>query len=166
MSIFKKEKENKNNMLERRSSFERPSIDRFYKRMNDLFEDFFGEWDINLPTTESLQSSGFMPQIDVKEDDKKVYVEAELPGLNEKEINVELKDNVLTISGEKKEEKEEKDKKYHRVERSYGYFQRSINLGSKVDEKNVKASFKNGVLAIELPKDVEKITKSVKIDIK
>lgn len=163
MSIFNRKKQNE---IAKRND-ERSSLETFNKKMNNLFEDFFGDWDISLRNgSEFLRSEGFSPQIDLTEDDKNIYVEADLPGLNEKDIDVELKDNILTISGEKKEENEVKEKKYHKMERSYGYFKRSVSLDSEIDEEKIKANFKNGVLKIELPKDQSKISKSKKIQIK
>jgi HSP20 family protein len=128
------------------------------KRMESLFDDFFSD-------TSSLSKLDFRPEVDVTEDEKGIYVKADIPGLEQKDINVEVKDNVLTISGEKKEEKESKNEKEHRVERSYGSFSRSFTLPKNVDNENIKAKYKNGVLNIDLPKTKEVDTGKVNIEI-
>jgi len=105
---------------------------------------------------------------DVAETDDAVKITADLPGLTEKEIDVSLADGVLTIKGERKSEKEEggKDKRYHRVERSYGAFERAMSLPADVDESKVSAEFKNGVLELTLPKKPEAKKQAKKIQVK
>jgi HSP20 family protein len=95
------------------------------------------------------------PTVDVSEDKDAVTVKAELPGVEQKDIAVSLQEGMLTIKGEKRAEKEEKDKHYHRIERSYGAFYRSIQLPSAVDVGKVAATFKDGVVTITLPKSPE-----------
>jgi HSP20 family protein len=92
------------------------------------------------------------PAIDVKTTDQSVVVHAELPGLKKEDINVELKEGMLTISGEKKMERKEENEKYHRTERSYGFFSRSIRAPQGLKEEDIKARFENGVLEITFPK--------------
>jgi HSP20 family protein len=101
-----------------------------------------------------FRDGSLTPRIDVHEDEKALYVRAEIPGMNEKDINVTLKEHVLTISGEKKEEKTEgsKDTNQWYCERVFGSFSREIALPETVNGDAVKASYKNGVLEIELPK--------------
>ncbi|MDH3662676.1 MAG: Hsp20/alpha crystallin family protein [Alphaproteobacteria bacterium] len=106
-----------------------------------------------------------MPQIDVSETDADVTIEAELPGVDEKDIDVTLTDNLLTIKGEKKQEKEEKNKDYHLTERSYGSFSRSMTLPFDADPKKIRAKFDAGVLKITLPKPAEVKAKVKKIAI-
>jgi len=103
------------------------------------------------------------PAIDVSEDDKAVKVTAELPGLGPDDIDVSILQNRLTIKGEKKFEDEEKSENYHRIERSYGSFQRSVILPANVDESKVEANYKNGVLQLTMPK-IEK-EKPVKVKV-
>ena len=105
---------------------------------------------------------------DVAETDDAVKISADLPGLTEKDIDVSLADGVLTIKGERKTETEtdEKDKHYHRVERSYGAFERAMSLPSDVDESKIAADFKNGVLELTLPKKPEAKKKAKKIQVK
>jgi HSP20 family protein len=108
----------------------------------------------------------FAPLMDVVETDKAIEIDAELPGMTEKDIDVSVVDNVLTVKGEKKEEKEEKDTDYHMVERSYGAFTRSLMLPYEVDASKVEAKFDKGVLKITLPKPAEVKAKTKKIKIK
>lgn len=105
------------------------------------------------------------PMVDVSETKDEVIVKAEVPGMTKEEISVTLQDNVLTLRGEKKQEKEEKDKTFHRVERSYGSFVRSFTLPTLVQEDKVKASYKDGVLHITLPKAEEVKPKEISISV-
>jgi HSP20 family protein len=106
------------------------------------------------------------PRIDFSESDKGYEVVAELPGLDQKDIAVELKDDVLTLSGEKKEEVEKKEKNYHLSERRFGSFRRSFRLSSEVDQNKISAAFENGVLTVGLPKTSKAQKPSKKISIK
>jgi len=106
------------------------------------------------------------PAIDVVEKENEYQIAAELPGIDEKDIQVEVADDVLTIRGEKKEEKEEKDKNYHLTERRYGTFQRSFQLPSGVDQEKIAARFETGVLTLTLPKTVEAQKKARTIAVK
>ena len=108
----------------------------------------------------------FAPLMDVFETDKAIEIDAELPGMTEKDIDVAVVDNVLTVKGEKRAEKEEKDTYYHMVERSYGAFTRSLMLPFDVDASKVEAKFDKGVLKITLPKPPEVAAKTKKIKIK
>jgi HSP20 family protein len=105
-----------------------------------------------------------MPSMDVTETDKEIEVTAELPGLEEKDVQINVADNVLTIRGEKKSEKEEKDKDYRLVERSYGSFARSIELPPGVDPDKIQASISKGVLKVTVPRPAPAQVK--KIDVK
>ena len=105
------------------------------------------------------------PHVDVKETDKEIVVEAELPGMDEKDISLAVKGGVLTIRGEKKHEHEEEKVNYRMMERRYGSFQRSLRLPDTVDEDKVEASFENGVLKVIVPKRPEAIGKQRTIPI-
>jgi HSP20 family protein len=118
--------------------------------MDRLFDRFLEPAWSEMPTL-----GDWSPTVDVSEDKDAVTVKAELPGVEQKDIAVSLQDGVLSIKGEKRAEKEEKDKRYHRVERSYGAFYRSIQLPSTVDTGKVSATFKDGVVTITLPKAPE-----------
>jgi HSP20 family protein len=128
----------------------------FTRRAFDL-EPF---WARKAPFTASL------PVVDMVEKEKEFQITAELPGLDEKDVDVTLSDDVLTISGEKKEEKEEKRKGYYMSERSYGAFNRTFRLPDGVDREKIDAKFEKGVLAVTLPKTPESQKKEKKIAIK
>jgi len=145
----------------RRKEGERPIVS-LQREMNRLFDDFFGR-DFFV---EPFRGMGeWRPAMDVAETDNAVLVKTELPGLDAKDVEISLSGDVLTIKGEKKEEKEEKTKSFHRVERHYGSFERAIRLPASVKADKVEATFKNGVLTIELPKTEESKAKSVKIKV-
>ena len=122
------------------------------RRMNNLFDDFFGRSSLDLS---GGNAGAFQPRIDVSETDKEVRITAELPGLDEKDIEVRVAKNKLTIKGEKKVEKEEEDGDYYHSECSYGYFDRTIELPQGIDADNGKAKFKRGVLKVTIPKNPE-----------
>ena len=107
-----------------------------------------------------------VPAVDIAETDKAYEITAELPGMDEKNIEVKFADGVLTIRGEKKDEKEEKKKDYYLSERSYGSFQRSFQVPDGVDTDKIEATFKKGVLSVALPKSVEAQKAAKKIDVK
>jgi len=111
-------------------------------------------------------SSDVSPRVDICETDKEIDIDAELPGLNENDIDVMLSGDVLTIRGEKKAEREEKKVNYHLTERSYGSFSRSIALPFDADPGKVSARFDKGVLHISIPKPAEAAAKSAKIPVK
>jgi len=137
-------------------------MDVFRNNIANIFDDFF-----------SLKTTGFSdlnwaPAVDVEENTNEINVKAELPGLDEKEINVHLEGDMLTISGEKKMERKEesKDKNYVISERSFGSFSRSIRLPDGVKADKIKASFKNGILEINIPRDEIEESKKIKIELK
>lgn len=134
--------------------------------MERLFDSYFGHGFGRLP---ALSRLGFgdvnSPSTDLRETDKEFVVEAELPGMDEKDVNVTLTNGVLTIKGEKKSEREEKKDDYHLMERSYGSFHRSFRLGDSVDPDKVTASFEKGVLKVSLPKRPEAAPAEKKIPI-
>lgn len=117
------------------------------------------------PDTFRSGDEGFIPRVEVKETDKKILVCAELPGINEKDINVSLRENNLIIEGEKKSEKRKEEKGYFSSEFSYGTFYRSIPLHSEVDPENVEATYKNGILDVSLSKleEAKQQTKRISI---
>jgi len=144
-----------------KDNFEHP----FYamqRDMNRLFDNFFDEFRMT-PFTDRLSTQ--FPQIDVKENEKSITVEAEVPGMDEKDIQISLTKNMLELHGKKTQEKEEKNQHYYHVERSFGSFQRRIPLHCEVDENNVEAVFKKGILKITLPKTPEAQQKTKRIPI-
>lgn len=120
--------------------------------INHLFDDFFRGFGLRHFDD---AFGAFEPQLDVSETDHALNVTAELPGMDENDIDVSLTGQTLTIRGEKKTEKEDKGKKYYHLERAYGTFRRQISLPCEVEANKVEATFKKGILAITLPKSVE-----------
>jgi len=133
------------------------------QEMNSLFDNFFRGFE---PEPFETRLGAFSPRVDIAETDKEIKVTAELPGMDDKDIDVALTRDMLTIRGEKKEEKEEKGKNYYRMERSYGSFSRSIPLPSEIDTNKVKADFKKGILTVTLPKTPQAIKETKKIQVK
>ena len=129
-------------------------IDRLFDGFSRGFAGF-----PNFPTTREL-----MPNMDVSETDKEIEITTELPGLEEKDVQLNMANNVLTIRGEKKNEREESKKDYHVIERSYGSFVRSVQLPDGVSADNVKAVMSKGVLKVTVPKPAP--AQSRKIDIR
>lgn len=123
-----------------------------HRQMDRLFDDFFGGFDLSPMRHIGGWDQKFVPNIEVSDSEKELTVTAELPGLDEKDIELSLERGVLTIKGQKKDQKEEKDKGYYYSERSFGSFSRSISLPAEVDEEKADAKFKKGVLSISLPK--------------
>lgn len=112
----------------------------------------------------NLSSAGMMPSMDLSETDKEIEITTELPGLEEKDVQLNVTNNILTVRGEKKNEREEKDKNYHLVECSYGNFARSVELPSGVNLDDIKAVMSKGVLKITVPKPTS--TQAKKIEVK
>jgi HSP20 family protein len=108
----------------------------------------------------------WLPEVDITEEKDRILVRADLPGMKQEEISVEVSDGVLTIKGERKRETESKEGKTYRVERSYGSFLRSFTLPAGVDAAKVNAAYKNGVLEVTLPKLAEAKAKQIKVEVK
>ena len=136
------------------------SVDLLSRDMNPLWDRFFCA-DPSIRPWEK----GWAPSLDVSESKDKLIVKTEIAGVDPKEIDIKINGDVLTIKGEKKEEREEKDESYHLMERRYGAFSRSIQLPIEVEEKKIKANYKNGVLKITLPKSEKSNAKTAKIKI-
>lgn len=133
------------------------------REMDSLFDSFFRGADL-----EPFESvfGGFSPKIDIADTDKEIVISAELPGMEEKDVDVSLQNDTLTIKGEKKEEKEDKGKDHYRRERSYGSFSRTVALPAEVDTDKIAATFTKGVLTITLPKTPQAVAQKKKIEIK
>jgi HSP20 family protein len=145
----------------------RPGEDDFtlgtlQRRMNRMFDDFFGDF---APAGLS-NLTRFVPRMDVSETDQEIKVTAELAGLDQKDVQITLQDDVLTIKGEKKEQRDEKNERSFLSERSYGAFCRSIALPETIQQDKIDATFKNGVLTLTLPKAPAPESKAKKIEIK
>ena len=127
-------------------------------RVNSLFRDF-NEGDSPLTT------ANFVPAVDIYEDSEKVILKLEVPGIEEKDLDVRVENNTLTVKGERKFDKEEKEENFHRIERRYGSFYRAFTLPSTISSENVHAEYKAGVLKLELKKKAEAQPKQIKVNI-
>jgi HSP20 family protein len=143
------------------TSPERSAVD-LRREMDNIFERFFGETAWPLPGL----SRSFSPAFDLSENDDEFVVKAELPGVDPKEVDINLTGNLLTIKGEKRGENEERNGNYHRIERTYGSFSRSFQLPCEIRKDEVTATYKDGVLDLRLPKAEEAKRKTLKIEVK
>ena len=135
-------------------------------RMNRLFQDTWSGPGLMSPRgEESLLGGSFIPPVDVYEDEHDVVLKMEVPGIEQKDIDIRLENNILSVRGERKFEKEEKEENFQRVERRYGSFARAFTLPSSVDTENVKADYENGILKISLAKRAEAKPKQIKVNI-
>lgn len=114
---------------------------------------------------EVMRQGDWSPAVDISEDDEAYLIRAELPGVNRDDVKVQVNDGVLTLQGERKSEKEEKGKKVHRVERFYGNFMRSFTLPDNVDEENINADYKDGILTLKLPKSEKAKPRSIDVKV-
>lgn len=144
----------------------RGSIASLHREMDRLFESLWNEGFGPSPQLGNWAGLEVMPQLDVTEDEKAFSVKVDLPGMDEKDVDVTLSDRVLTIRGKKEEDKEEKGKDYHRRERVCGSFRRSIEIPAAVDASRIEASFKKGVLTVHLPKSKEAREQIKRIEVK
>ena len=130
----------------------------------------FGEFNQRLPLASDIWMgngrAGLVPRVDISETDTAVNITAELPGVDEKDIDISVNNSGLTIKAEKKAEKEDKSKSYHVVERSYGMFERTIPLPYEANAEKAEAKFEKGVLTVNVPKPEEVKSKSHKVKIK
>ena len=129
-------------------------------RMNRLFRESFSEG-----REEALTTTNFAPPVDVYEDEHNVSLKIEVPGIDEKDIDIRLENNNLTVHGERKFEKEEKEENFRRVERQYGSFTRSFSLPTTVDADKVSANYEKGVLKVTLPKKAEAKPKQIQVNV-
>jgi len=136
-------------------------LERMRREMDRLWDSFFE----GRPGRKAEEIGEWLPSLDVSETKNDVVVKAELPGIDPKDIDISLANDVLTIKGEKRQEKEEKEENYHLVERNYGSFTRAIRLPKDVQSDKISASFKNGVLKVTLPKSEEAKKKEIKIKV-
>jgi len=133
-------------------------VQTLQNRVNSLFRDMNGDND-------PLAAASFVPPVDIYEDDKKVILKLEVPGIEEKDLDVRMENHTLTVKGERRFEAEEKEQNFHRIERRYGSFFRAFTLPSTVDNENIKASYHNGVLKLELSKKPEAQPKQIKVNV-
>jgi len=143
----------------------RAEMDRVFDSF--LGRGFFGGSGLGLPRLSRTEAPATLtePDVDIRENDKELVIEADMPGMEEKDIQVNLREGILTLKGEKKSQREEKKDTYHLMERSYGSFERSFRLPETVNEEGIKAAFDKGVLRIALPKRPEAVKAERKIPI-
>ncbi len=132
-------------------------INRMNRRLRESYGPEFPE--------EALTTTIYAPPVDIYEDEHKITLKLEVPGIDEKDIDVHIENTTLTVHGERKIEKEEKEENYRRVERQYGEFTRSFTLPSSVDLGQVNAHYDKGVLKINLPKKAEAKPKQIKVNV-
>ena len=158
-------KKQRNDVAVRRGEEQDALLD-LRQQMDRLWEGFFERPFGLSPFFDAPSTLGdFAPRMDLSENNKEITITAELPGMEADDFQISLDHGVLTIQGEKRAEKEEKDKRFHRVERSYGYFHRAIPLPGEVDQDKIDATYKHGVLKVRLPKTRSAPEKSQRIKI-
>ena len=145
-------------------------IVQLHQEMDKLFENTFRGFGFSPFRSElfkPLTTSGLLkPQVDIGANDKEYTITVEVPGVSEKDVQVEVANNIMTIKGEKKQEKEEKDKDFYRIERSYGSFQRVLSLPDDADQADIKATFKNGILKVKMPRKALPASEVKQVDVK
>lgn len=134
--------------------------------MDRMFDNFF-DWPFRSRSLRAFEGlEDFTPSLDVYETEKEIHIKADLPGMEEKDIDISLHNNILTISGRKESEEVEKGKSFYRRERSYGSFRRSIELPEEVDEDKIEATYKKGILQVVVEKPEESVSVSKRIKIR
>src|SRR5262252_3294481 len=134
-------------------------LNELQNRMSRLFEDQYGGLE------EALTAGAFVPPVDIYEDEHSIQLKLEVPGIDQKDLDVKVENNVLTVHGERKFEKEEKEENFRRVERRYGSFTRSFTLPNTVDAENVTANYDKGLLKVNLAKKSEAKPKQIKVNV-
>ncbi len=137
-------------------------VSALQERMNRLFSDLRTSSPLR---EEEISQGSWVPPVDIYETEDSLVFKAELPGVTKDDITVEVKDNTMTLKGEKRFEKDVKEESYHRVERAYGDFQRAFTLPGMVEQDKVKAKFKDGILEIVLPKAEKAKPKQVRVEV-
>lgn len=136
--------------------YRQPGADLFGKRFTDIMDEFFND-------AVTTRREFFAPNIDISETDKQYLIDVEVPGIDKKDIELNVERNTLTISGERKFEKKEEGRTYHKVETSYGTFSRSFTLPENIDTETISASYNNGILSITVEKSEQMMKKQIEI---
>jgi HSP20 family protein len=131
-------------------------------RINRIFDESFSR---TSDVDDDISMSAWKPSVDIYETDEAIILKAELPGIKKEDVSVEIKDNVLTLRGERVEDKEIKEGSYFRKERCFGTFSRAFNLQHRVQPDKIKAKFKDGILEIEIPKPEEEKPKQITVNV-
>lgn len=148
-----------------RYQFPQPTSWTSFDRLASLRDEMDRLFDFAWPTRDSGLFSGWSPALDVHDEKDNLVVQVELPGLKKDEIDISLHDGVLTVSGERKQEREQKEGESFRSERYFGKFQRSVTLPVAVNAQNIKATYKDGVLTVHLPKAEEAKPKQIAVNV-
>ena len=136
-------------------------VNMLQRKIDNIYDQFFGP--NFLPSTYLFGDRDWDPKLDISEGKKDITIKVEIPGIEAKDLDISIDGRLLTIRGEKKQEQKEKEETYYRVERSYGYFKRTIELPAEVNANKVDASYKRGVLKMKLRKLKESKTKRIKV---
>ena len=134
------------------------------ENIENIFAEFFN--DFNRPTSSLLSETvraSLLPKLNISETDNKYFIEAELPGVKQSDLELKLDNNILVIKGKTEESKESKERNYFMRERYYGSFQRSLTLPNNINENDITANFKDGILNIEITKKLENSTKNIEV---
>jgi len=131
-------------------------------RINRIFDESFSR---TADVDDDISMSAWKPSVDIYETDEAIILKAELPGIKKEDVSVEIKDNVLTLRGERVEDKEIKEGSYFRKERCFGTFSRAFNLQHRVQPDKIKAKFKDGILVVEIPKPEEEKPKQITVNV-
>jgi len=134
------------------------------ENIENIFEEFFN--DFNRPSSSLLSETvraSLLPRLNISETDNKYFIEAELPGVKQSDLELKLDNNILVIKGKTEESKESKERNYFMRERYYGSFQRSLTLPNNINENDITANFKDGILNIEITKKLENSTKNIEV---
>lgn len=142
------------------------SIHDLHSEFNRLFDSLKSSFGTGWPSGLLSQTDWFKPSLDVASDEKEYSVKVELPGIEASDISIEYTDNTLKIKGEKRQEKEEKEKDFYRIERSYGSFQRILDIPEDANTEDITSSYKDGVLSIKIPRKMLPKADTKKIEIK
>ncbi|MCM8795229.1 MAG: Hsp20/alpha crystallin family protein [Candidatus Omnitrophica bacterium] len=139
-----------------------------FRELLDLEKEFHRFLDTSFDTLpERISKEGiWSPSLDISEDKDNIVIKADLPGVKQQDIDISINDNILTLKGERRRDEETKGKNYHRIERFYGSFVRSLSLPRYVDTDKINASYKDGVLEIVIPKTEEAKPKQIKVELK
>jgi len=158
MKLARQEKQNRGALAPSQRGSAPAELNRLRREIDRLFEDPFS---FLAPSTSFFE--GWTPAVDIREDNDRYVVKAELPGMKTEDIDVSIDDNTLTISGERKQEEEKKEGDTYRSERYFGRFQRSVTLPARVDANNIEATYKDGVLTVIVPKTEEAKPKQIEV---
>jgi len=131
--------------------------------IENIFEEFFNDFNRMSPLLSETVRTSLLPRLNISETDNKYFIEAELPGVKQSDLELKLDNNILVIKGKTEESKESKERNYFTRERYYGSFQRSLTLPNNINENDITANFKDGILNIEITKKLENSTKNIEV---